>query len=323
LFYKLQIIILLAFSAVVTAQHQREEEQHYPISEDHTYSFKKPDFFDMIRFVPKDIVQFGLFTVQRENLIWTGLTIASTAAITPLDQKITDLSIDLGEPIGWDEDHSYNKLFGVFRVIPNDINSAIYYVGNGGTTLLLSGGFYVFGKLSNNYRALNTANELVEVLLSVGIVTQTIKRLTGRQSPNRAMEAGHPGGHWTPFPSFKAYQNNTPNYDAMPSGHVATFMATITVITTNYPEIRWIKPVGYSLMGIMAFEMISSKVHWISDYPLAILIGYVIGKNAANRRIFKKDKADVIGVMNKPKIQTDFNFNMNSRLTTMGITFNF
>jgi hypothetical protein len=44
-------------------------------------------------------------------------------------------------------------------------------------------------------------------------------------------------------------------------------MATITVIASNYPEIKWIKPVGYTLMGAMAFEIMSSKVHWASDYP--------------------------------------------------------
>lgn len=320
--YKLPIVILLVFSTVVDAQQKRGKEQIYMVSDSISYSYKKPKFIDIIKYIPKDIAQFGQFAIKKENIIWTGLAIASTAAIIPLDQQLTDFSIDLGEPIGWDKDHSYNKLFGIFRVIPNDINSAVYYVGNGGTTLLLSGGFYVFGKWSNNYRALNTANELVEVLLSVGVVTQTIKRITGRQSPNRAVDTGNAGGHWTPFPSFKAYAANTPNYDAMPSGHVATFMATITVIATNYPEARWIKPVGYSLMGIMAFEMISSKVHWASDYPLAILIGYAIGKNAATRRIIKKNK-NVLGEIEKARIKTDFNFNMNSQFTTVGIRLNF
>ncbi|MBC8768155.1 hypothetical protein H4O18_09140 [Arenibacter sp. BSSL-BM3] len=83
------------------------------------------------------------------------------------------------------------------------------------------------------------------------------------------------------------------------------------------------KPVGYSLMGIMAFEMISSKIHWVSDYSLAILIGYAIGKNAAKRRIIKRNKADAIGEIYQSNIQTDFNFNMNSQFTTIGITFNF
>ncbi|MCK0145916.1 phosphatase PAP2 family protein [Arenibacter sp. F26102] len=105
-----------------------------------------------------------------------------------------------------------------------------------------------------------------------------------------------PTGQWRPatqgairllFPVLR-HTNQYPQYDAMPSGHVATLMRAITAITTSYPEIRWIKPVDHSLIGIMAIEMISSKIYWISDYPLAILIGYAIGKNAARRRIVKK-----------------------------------
>ncbi len=258
--------------------------QFFKINEQLTYEYSKPKFFDMFRHIPKDVIGFGKYTIQKENLLPVGIAISSTAALIPFDQNLTDNAIRLGGKIGWDNEGTYARISGL-RIAPSNLPAAVYYIGNGGTTLLLSGGFYVFGKVNNDYRALNTANELVEVLLSVGVVSQTIKRITGRQSPVRAMETGHPGGHWTPFPSFKAYQTNTPNYDAVPSGHVATFMATLTVIATNYPEKKWIKPVGYSLMGALAFQMMSSKVHWASDYPIAILIGYVIGKNAAKRRI--------------------------------------
>ena len=269
----LLLIFLLFLSHNLIAQTNATQTQVFNVSDSIDYVYSKPTFFDLIKHIPNDVIGFGKFTIQKENLKWTGMALGSTALIIPFDQQLTDGASDLGSGINWDKDHSYSKLAGVFRVIPNDLNSAAYYIGNGGTTMLLSGAFYAFGKINNDYRALNTSSELIEVLLSVGVVTQTIKRITGRQSPNRAIKSGHPGGHWTPFPSFKAYQTNTPNYDAMPSGHVATFMATLTVIATNYPEIKWIKPVGYSLLGITAFNMISSKVHWVSDYPIALLIG--------------------------------------------------
>jgi len=312
--------VCLTYNSI--AQTNPSQTQAFHISDSVDYIYSKPKFFDLIRHVPNDVIEFGKFTIQKENLKWTGMALASTALIIPFDQQLTDAASDLGSGINWDKDHSYDKLAGVFRVIPNDINSAAYYIGNGGTTMLLSGAFYAFGKINNNYRALNTSSELIEVLISVGVITQTIKRITGRQSPNRAIKSGHPGGHWTPFPSFKAYQTNTPNYDAMPSGHVATFMATLTVIATNYPEIKWIKPVGYTLLGITAFNMISSKVHWVSDYPIALLIGYVIGKNAANRRITKRKrnpKSDLV----QRRFKTDFSFNYTPLYKTVGVSFTF
>lgn len=317
------LYIFFSLNTCIYGQINKQKVQLYNISESIKYQYSKPTFFDMVKYIPRDIAHFGKFIVQKENLKWTGLSLISTGAFIPFDQQLTDGAIEMGEAIGWDKDHSYNKLFGIFRIIPNDINSAVYYIGNGGTTLLLSGGFYLAGKLSNDYRALNTANELVEILLSVGVVTQTIKRITGRQSPSRAITDGNSGGHWTPFPSFTAYQTNTPNYDAMPSGHLATFMATITVIATNYPEVKWIKPVGYSFMGIMAFEMVSSKVHWVSDYPIALLIGYIIGKNAANRRIVKHTKTEIIGERIRPKLKLDYNFNYTSEYKTVGVILTF
>jgi len=297
--------------------------QTVSISDSVSYSYKKPTFNEIYKYIPNDIVQFANFTIQNENLKWTSLAIGSTLVLIPFDQQLTNEAINLGQRIDWDQDHSYNKIAGFLRIIPNDINSAVYYLANGGTTLLLSGTFYTIGKIQNNYRALNTSNELVEVLLSVGLVTQTIKRITGRQSPSEALISGNPGGHWTPFPSFSAFQSNTPNYDAMPSGHIATFMATITVISTNYPEIKWIKPIGYALMGIVGFEMVSSKVHWVSDYPLAILIGYAIGKNVANRRIIKNKREDWIIRNKEVKLKTNFNFNYTNQYKMIGISLTF
>ena len=114
------------------------------------------------------------------------------------------------------------------------------------------------------------------------------------ESPFIARENGNSGGAWNPFPSFSAYGKNTPHYDAMPSGHLATIMAGFTVITTNYPDVKWLKPVGYTLIGGLCFQMMQSEVHWASDYPLALLIGYFSGRCIA-RRHFKKVKVAKTG----------------------------
>ncbi len=55
-------------------------------------------------------------------------------------------------------------------------------------------------------------------------------------------------------------------------------MATVTVLADNYPEKKLIRPIGYTVMGLVGLAMINNGVHWASDYPLAIGIGYVTGK---------------------------------------------
>ncbi|MCJ7466044.1 MAG: phosphatase PAP2 family protein [Maribacter sp.] len=318
----IQICIAILMASLLRSQEVKLTLQTYAISDTMAYSYKKPKLFDMVRYIPKDIADFGRFTVQRDNLKWTGLTLGATALLIPFDQQLTDAATDFGSGFGWDKGHSYSKI-GPLKIIPNDIHSAVYYIGNGGTTMLLSGAFLAMGSIRTDYRALNTSSELVEVLLSMGLITQAIKHITGRQSPFKAAETGNSGGQWRPFPGFKEYQTNTSNYDAMPSGHLATFMATLTVIATNYPELKWIKPVGYTLMGIMAFEMMSSQVHWISDYPLAILIGYAVGKAAANRRIIKNKISDTEANLRPNNVKTDFNFGQIGAYKTMGITITF
>ena len=124
-----------------------------------------------------------------------------------------------------------------------------------------------------------------------------LKRITGRESPWITMgpDGSHVnGGDWHLFPGTKIYQNNVPKYDAFPSGHLATLMSTITILSGNYPDNKYIKPVGYSLMGLLGYSMLNNGVHWISDFPLAIAIGYTSGKIALShgRQIITKKLKD-------------------------------
>ena len=297
------------------------EIQKFKINENLSFSFKKPKTMDMFRYIPRDIAALGKFTIQKENLKWDALTVGSTLALIPFDQKITEEADVLGGKLGvWNEDARYKKVFGLLTIVPQNIPSTVYYIGNGGTTLLLSGMFWGIGKIGkDDYRALNTSNELVEALFSVGVTTQTIKRVTGRESPNQATVNN---GTWNPFPSFHAFQSQTPSYDAMPSGHMATYIATVTIIATNYPEIKWIKPVGYSVASLLAFNMVSGKVHWTSDYPVAILMGYVMGKTIANRRIIKEDKNIDLG-KKKTTFRTNYSFNRYNNINVAGATITF
>jgi len=80
------------------------------------------------------------------------------------------------------------------------------------------------------------------------------------------------------LPDQIEYHKHVPKYDAFPSGHLATAMVMATVIAEKYPEKKFIQPIGYTLMTILSFEMVSNGVHWFSDYPLALAIGYSSGK---------------------------------------------
>ena len=87
---------------------------------------------------------------------------------------------------------------------------------------------------------------------------------------------------WDFFPNQIEYHKYVSSYDAFPSGHLAAFMSTLTVITENYPEYPIIKPIGYTLMTLLSIQMMNNGVHWASDYPLSIAMGYYLGKIAVD-----------------------------------------
>ncbi|MCF8319688.1 MAG: phosphatase PAP2 family protein [Flavobacterium sp.] len=306
---KLVILFYFLFTSSVVLSQIKDslpnasKFQNYATKSGEIYTYKKPRFIEMITNIPRNVYgtvnDFG----YKENLIALGGATIMTVAIIPEDQELLNQSRIFGERIGLKDFAKYND-FGPLRNIPSDLTSAIYLIGNGTTPLLMSMGFATFGLIKKDYRALNTSTGLVESLLVCGVFSQTIKRISGRQSPAPAIIDGNPGGDWNPFPSFSAYGKNTPNYDAMPSGHVMTATAALNVILSNYPDKKWIKPLGYSLIGLLGFEMVQANVHWYSDYPIALVMGYIIGKNVANSKIKKTNST--IDVSKK------FTFNVNA-----------
>jgi len=152
-------------------------------------------------------------------------------------------------------------------------------LGDGKLHLAIAGTFACYGWLFDDSRALRTASQTMEAFIATGVTVQVLKRVTGRESP---IEATHHSGRWKFFPHPSNYQRNQARYYAFPSGHISTAMATLTVIAENYPEQRWIKPVGYTLVGALGFGLVSRGMHWYSDLPLGVALGYLFGKLAAH-----------------------------------------
>lgn len=255
--------------------------QLYAQGDDGAVDHSRPRPFTFITNTPKDIWQVAKAPFEKNG--WKGfLTVtASSAILIHFDQQLLDGVKNMGKQMHLHSETSYKTLIKInggktklFK-IPQNLNSAFYTLGEGWIGIAISAGFWVQGKASNNYRSLQTASDLLEGFISSSVLTQVVKRATGRQSP---FERTQPGGKWTAFPSFHDFQNNTPAFDAFPSGHLASMMTTVTILANNYPEKHWIKPIGYTLIGLSGFAMMNTEVHWAGDYPLALAFGYLDGK---------------------------------------------
>lgn len=165
--------------------------------------------------------------------------------------------------------------YPIFR-LPTDTGSALYFLGDGWTHFSIAGSFLLAGQMVEGNRAHNTGYEILHGMIVSTLFSQALKRSTGRESPSEQTTAR---GAWRPFPSINAYQSDTAKYDAFPSGHVMTATLTFTIINANYPEYSYITlPVAGVWITALGLQMMNNGVHWASDYPLAIGMGYLIGR---------------------------------------------
>lgn len=296
------LVHIAGFSQVEKPNSNQLNTQSYVLKNGDTLIYKKAKLFDFILKTPRNVIGTVVDASETNNLIYLSSATAATFVLVNNDQDIILEARRFGERLNMEEVARYEN-FGPLSNIPPNITSAIYLIGNGTTPVLLSLGFTTYGLITNDYRSLNTASGLMQSLVTSGVFSQTIKRITGRQSPVAAFDSGVDGGEWNLFPSFKAYAENTPNFDAFPSGHLMTGTSALYVIAGNYPDVKWIKPVGLTLLTVMSFQMAQSFVHWVSDYPVAFVMGYIIGKN-----IVKNSFTKVSGNGELRKTKTAFNF---------------
>jgi hypothetical protein len=240
----------------------RAQELHQPVANQGIEV--RPRIQDMVTNVPGDWATAATVAVRSSSLPYiagagalTGLLIATDKQTNGLTKRITAES----EAV-------------------RSTSSAIVRLGDGRTDLGIAAGFALYGLAWDDPQSIRTASGTVEALLSCGIAVQVMKRIAGRESPQVAT-SGH--GVWRWFPNLRTYQRHQSKYYAFPSGHISTTMATLTVIAENYPDVTWIRPVGYSLMACLGVSLVNVGYHWYSDFPLAIAMGYTFGMIASRR----------------------------------------
>ncbi|MBN2789299.1 MAG: phosphatase PAP2 family protein [Candidatus Delongbacteria bacterium] len=279
-------IILIFFTVLLSGQLLKTVDRSmlYRLSDNEYYSYNKPNWGTPFSNVPVDFVKFYEIGFTKKNIPAMVLIGVSTAFMIINDEDILVSVQEFSEDIGLDRENNLKTLISIdgkniFRA-PTDLSSSLYYIGDGWLHISIAASFLTYGSITSDNRALQTASQLAEGLMTTGITTQFLKHITGRESPSVRTRDG---GRWIPFPNQIDYHENVPHYDAYPSGHLATAMMTYTVIHENYPEYKFIKPLSYIAMGLLSYQMINNGVHWISDYPLSIGIGYLFGKIAVDR----------------------------------------
>ena len=289
------VLTLLLFISTYLTADEKEENLKY----------QTPDKFEFVTNVGDDMLQLWDKSIDSDNLSTWGIIAGSTLLLYYFDEELIAESKRLGErldiPPNGDSVTTTRLGIGPYPIIKttSDKGAMLYMIGDGFTHLTIMGGFFTYGMINDDDKTLSVSSQLAEGLLDVAIVTQTLKHITGRQSPFKSTQKR---GKWDLFPNQEDYVKDVPSYDAFPSGHLATTMMTVTVLAENYPNNAYIKPVGYTAMTLLSFQMLNNGVHWASDYPLAIGIGYSIGKIVSQR---ERDRAKK-GFSLVPKITSNY-----------------
>ncbi len=218
----------------------------------------EPTFWQMFTNTPADLMDWWGLTFSRENAPQLIGTLGLTAAMIPTD---------------------YSTWMAVYRPTQDSASLTKFFKGaelwSSGLFQITSSALFLAWGATGNTRALRTAYEIGESVLSSGVVVQLLKRATGRESPRGSLVRG---GQWRSYPGESTYTSTLRNYDAMPSGHLSSAFVIFQVIENNYPEQHWISYAGYPLMGVFALGCVGDNIHWFSDFPIAFALGYSFAK---------------------------------------------
>ncbi len=229
-----------------------------------------PDWHDMVTNIPGDWARSSQFIFNKASIPTIVAIAGLTGALIISDHDTYPASRRM----------YYDSRFG------KSASEFFVSLGDGRYHFGLAAAFATYGFISKDRAAIRTASQTVEAVLACGVVVQALKHITGRESPLAATSGS---GAWHLFPNPKEYHKNQTRYYAFPSGHIATAMATLTVVTENYPEERWMRPVGYTIVGLIGLGLVNGAYHWYSDLPLGMALGYTFGMVAAHPRILKTE----------------------------------
>ncbi len=286
---RLFFILFLSFPLVLCSQELERDSSNLPLAIGNNCvpaDSATLHTFDCITNLPDDWLRFARCSFRWENAPLIGGIAVSTIVAVAYDDE-------LYQPVKRQYEASSTTGFFMDRGVD---------IGDGKFQFGLAAGFALYGWLGNDQRALHTASDITETILAAGGVVQLLKHLTGRESP---FTATHRTGRWVLFPNQIEYAKHVPHYDAFPSGHVCTALSTLTVICERYPEATWLPYVGYPAIAWLAYSMVGQGIHWVSDYPLSIAIGYTFGRLVTHRNRFDGKNLSLLHPTVFPYLTTD------------------
>ncbi|HKV36705.1 MAG TPA: phosphatase PAP2 family protein [Pyrinomonadaceae bacterium] len=154
----------------------------------------------------------------------------------------------------------------------------------------VAGGFYLFGRKKNDYRARETGLLSAEALIDSVIVGSALKGITQRGRPLTGHERSEffEGGN------------------SFPSGHSTQAWAVATVIAREYKHRRAVQVAAYGVATAVSVARFTGQKHYLSDVVAGSALGFAIGRYVYSAH--HRDELDpAISKSVWPQITPEFN----------------
>ncbi len=139
----------------------------------------------------------------------------------------------------------------------DDVSPVTFTAGLSAVTL-------VGGLISRDKKLLTTTRLLVESAVLTEVFAAAAKGVLGRSRPYTDRGA-------TDFNFFKF--SSAEEFKSMPSGHVSSVFAVMTVMAKQYDH-WWVEIPAYTFCAGVAFQRMESRNHWFSDTIVGGALGY-------------------------------------------------
>jgi membrane-associated phospholipid phosphatase len=218
------------------------------------------------------------FRATTQGWLTTGLMVAGTAAISPLDDNVDRWMVRNEGNSAWSaikELREGGRAFSGKYVTPAAGVALIYGLATKNTKIQ-EGIFgcaasYVSGSVVRNY---------------------VLYALVGRERPDSSRDdaiTSPPASegdqyHFT-FPGKSQW-----GMHSMPAGHAANIMACATFLNNRF-EMGYVEPVLYALTAGIGIGRLVDRRHWTSDTFLGMGFGYAIGREVAKRSLGRANKS--------------------------------
>lgn len=195
----------------------------------------------------KAVIRAPLHWKTRDWLKASGI-VAGAVAIYPFDQRIKD----------WSQ-----------RARTNNSAHLVQWfepLGNGRYLMITSGLVFLHGQLFKNSRTTRTGLLILESQLINGVLGQVMKFSASRKRPRD-------GGVYNEFQG-----PNTNPASSFPSGHAQTVFALMTMIASEFKDVKVVPPLAYTIATITSLSRIHDNAHWSSDVWVGMALGFFITK---------------------------------------------